>query len=187
MRFQVHIRECVNMEIESSIHTLWHRRYGHIGNTGLKKLVKYNMVEGIEKFQLIKIDFCEPCIKGKMSRKPFEIRTRSERISEIIHTDVCGPISPTSYNGEKYSVTFIDDYSNFTVIYPMKGRNEVYERLKQFVKFAQNRFNTKVMKFRSDNGREYISNDLMKFFQENGTVIEYTVPYTPQQNGKISK
>lgn len=30
---------------------------------------------------------------------------------EIIHTDVCGPMSVNSVDGSRYFVTFIDDYT----------------------------------------------------------------------------
>jgi hypothetical protein len=33
----------------------------------------------------------------------------------IIHTDVCGPIKPSSVDGKHYFVTFIDDFTHYTV------------------------------------------------------------------------
>lgn len=36
---------------------------------------------------------------------------------------------------------------------------------------------------RCDNGGEYISNELKHFCSVIGIVVDYTVPYTPEQNG----
>jgi hypothetical protein len=44
---------------------------------------------------------CIPCIQGKQSRKPFK-KNGAKRISEVlelVHSDVCGPMSNTSYGG----------------------------------------------------------------------------------------
>jgi len=41
--------ECLSMEIEAKRAKLWLKRYRHISYTNLKKLIKYNMVDGIEK------------------------------------------------------------------------------------------------------------------------------------------
>ncbi|KAF2883951.1 hypothetical protein ILUMI_22209 [Ignelater luminosus] len=38
-----------------------------------------------------------------------------------------------------------------------------------------------------DNGREYISNEFKNYCKNNGTFIDYTTPYTPEQNGKAGR
>ena len=54
-----------------------------------------------------------------MSRKPFESggEIRSTRKLQLVHGDVCGPISRESIGGKSYFVTFIDDYMRFCYIY----------------------------------------------------------------------
>ena len=37
------------------------------------------------------------------------------------------------------------------------------------------------------NGREYISSEFRDFCKENGTFIDYTITYTPEQNGKAER
>ncbi|EZA62315.1 Copia protein [Ooceraea biroi] len=44
-------------------------------------------------------------------------------------------------------------------------------------------FNTKLSRFRCDNGREYISHEIKDIFEESGIQFEFTIRYTPQQNG----
>lgn len=46
-------------------------------------------------------------------------RDRAKDILEIVHTDVCGPFQTTGFNGERYFVSFIDDYSKIARIYTM--------------------------------------------------------------------
>lgn len=73
------------------------------------------------------------CISGKMTRFPFGNRTKT--LLEIIHTDVCGPITPESYGGYKFFVTFIDDFSNFTVVYLIKKKSDVLEGFRYELSF----------------------------------------------------
>ena len=55
---------------------------------------------------------CKICIGNKNHNLPFSNnRTKAKNILEIIHTDVRDPFKTTGFNGEKYFVSFIDDYS----------------------------------------------------------------------------
>lgn len=131
--FKVLRSECLNIEIEDEKTKLWHKNYGHIGYMNLKKLIDYKMVDGIEKLKLNKVEFCESCISGKITRLPFQSRKGSNSIIEIIHSDVCGPINPISHDDNKYFVTFIDDYSNFVCVYIIKNKSEVFNCFKEYV------------------------------------------------------
>lgn len=44
-------------------------------------------------------------------------------------------------------------------------------------------FGVKILKLRSDNGGEYVSHDFQNFCKDEGIIMDYRVPYTPQQNG----
>ncbi|GJQ72168.1 form3 [Trypoxylus dichotomus] len=60
---------------------------------------------------------------GKMSRQPFKTRSKSSRLLEIMHTDICRTITPVRH----------------------------------------------------------------KLLENNGLIIDYTMPHTPQQNGKVDR
>ena len=55
--------------------------------------------------------------------------------------------------------------------------------MKKFYKMVQTQFESPIKRLRSDNGREYVNQNLSKFLQENGVVYELTCVDTPQQNG----
>ena len=63
------------------------------------------------------------CVKGKNTKKTFPSSERKAKgILEIIHSDVCGPMSSISLSGYVYYVSFIYDFSRKTWIYIMKTR-----------------------------------------------------------------
>lgn len=69
----------------------------------------------------------------------------------------------------------------------MKGKYEVYERVKEYIEEAESKWNTRVLKLRCDNGTEYTSEKMKTYCRKKGIKLDYTVPYTPQQNGKAER
>ena len=100
-----------------------------------------------------------------------------------MHSDVCGRIQVTSPSGNRYFFTLIDDHSRFTVIRLMKTKDEAATAIKEYVALMFNRFGRKPIALRMDNGQEYMSNDLEDFLRKKGIEHQFTVAYTPQQNG----
>lgn len=164
---------------------LWHRRYGHLNKTMLLNLSEKHIVDGLPSLENKDFGFCEPCVKGKMSKLPYPsvLYPKSRRPLELIHSDVCGPITPGTADGDKYFVTFIDDFTHFVTVYLIKCKSEVFKCFKQYKAAAEVQFNNKISLLRMDNGGEYTSNEFRTFCSTNGIKMEYTVPYNPQQNG----
>ena len=74
-----------------SANYLWHCRLGHIGVKRMKKLHKDGFLESLG---CESVDACEPCLLGKMTKTPFfGTMEQATDLLEIIHTDVCGPMS----------------------------------------------------------------------------------------------
>ena len=166
---------------------LWHRRYGHLSAKNLRNIISKGMVDGMEtNVKNPGNEFvCEACHEGKQTRKPFsnsEIR-RSKRVLELIHSDVCGPVPQVGIHGERYFVSFVDDFSRFTVVYPMITKVEVLDRFMEYEAFVTAKFGQCISRLRCDNGGEYVGREFKNFCKVKGIQIEWTVPYSPEQNG----
>lgn len=85
------------------------------------------------------------------------VNLRSSRPLELIHSDVCGPIRPVAWNGNRYFVSFIDDYTHFEAIYVVKQKSDVLDKFKEYEAMATVHFNA---------GGEYMSS--VKRFVVNG-------------------
>ena len=103
---------------ESSAY-LWHKRLGHVSKERLKRLVKNEILSNLN---FADLDICLDCIKGKQTKHTKKGATRSTQLLEIIHTDICGPFDVPSFGGEKYFITFIDDFSRYGFIYLLKEK-----------------------------------------------------------------
>ena len=73
------------------------------------------VVEGLPEMQSKHDGVCKGCVKGKNTKKTFpSSENKAKGILEIIHSDVCGPMSSSSLSGYAYYVSFIDDFSRKT-------------------------------------------------------------------------
>jgi transposase InsO family protein len=106
---------------------------------------------------------------------------------EMLHTDLFGPITYISIGGNKYGLVIIDDYSRFTWIFFLHDKSEIQEVLKKFLKRAQNEFDAKVKKIRSDNGSEFKNTQVEDYPDQEGIKHEFLAPYTQQQNGVVER
>lgn len=172
--------------LKSVSQDLWHFRLGHLNLFDMKRMINREMVDGIDKVSVNTDErFCEPCVMGKHTRLPFSKRgvIRTKRILELIHTDVCGPMSKPAHDGTEYFVTFTDDFSRASVIYCMKNRFELLEKFKDYVAMAEAQHGCKISKLRADNGGEYISHVFKDYCKSKGIQISYTAPRNAEMNG----
>jgi hypothetical protein len=66
------------------------------------------------------------CNFGKHTKLYFKLSNcNSNEPFVLVHSDVSGPAPIDSYNGYKYFIIFIDDYSKATGLYLMKNKSEV--------------------------------------------------------------
>ncbi len=164
---------------------LWHARFGHLNFASLLRLQKSDMVASLPPLEAPLKHVCEGCILGKMQRSSFpkDGSVRATRRLQLIHSDVCGPMQTPSFGNHLYFVTFIDDYSRHAWVYPLKAKSEVFLCFKQFLLMAENVSSCTVGTLRSDRGGEYMSKEFDAFLAGRGIKHQFTVPYTPQQNG----
>jgi hypothetical protein len=84
-----------------------------LGYDNLASLVKDDLVTGInvpaDDFKAAGTNVCEPCVKGKHARSPFSTSEtgKASRPLELVHMDVCGPVTPQSRGGANYLATFL--------------------------------------------------------------------------------
>ena len=95
---------------------LWNKRFAHLHYRALPIMSK--VVTGIPKLQANHEGVCKGCPQGKNVKSPFPSSdNKAKGILDIVHSDMCGPMTTTSLSRYVYYVSFIDDYSCKTWIY----------------------------------------------------------------------
>jgi transposase InsO family protein len=69
----------------------------------------------------------------------------------------------------------------------LQDKSETQGTLKRFLRRAQNEFELKVKKIRSDNGSEFKNLQVEEYLEEEGIKHEFSAPYTPQKNGVVER
>ena len=110
---------------------LWHARLGHVGYNRLKVMMKKSMLKGLPNLEIRDNIIYVGCQYGKAHELPYEeLNYRAEKPLELVHSNVFGPVKQSSISGNRYMITFIDDYSRYVWVNFMKEKSEA---LKKFI------------------------------------------------------
>ena len=98
---------------------LWHHRLGHLHHDMIKKLALNGSVTGLHLTTQNHTDLCSACQFGKMTRQSFpenHFRTYAAFPGDLIHGDICGPMSQPSKGGSLYFVLYQDDATGYRFV-----------------------------------------------------------------------
>ncbi|XP_075104928.1 uncharacterized protein LOC142179019 [Nicotiana tabacum] len=161
---------------------LWHVRLGHLPFSAMKHLYFLHCKSNSE-------FICDVCHKAKQTRNLFSISSiKSKNIFELIHVDIWEPYKSNTYNGFRYFLTVVDDYSIGTCTFLLSAKTNAFPMLKSFLPMVERQFNVKVRMIRSDNALE-----LGKATQEAAFLASEVIIYqlscvaTSQQNGIVER
>ncbi|KAF5467872.1 hypothetical protein F2P56_012083 [Juglans regia] len=166
--------------ITSPVQT-WHSRLGHPSESTIRHLTHDSLiyVSGSHKLHHV----CEFCQMAKSHKLPFpDSLHKSSHPLELIHSDVwTSPVM--SISGCKYYVLFIDDFSRFSWMFPLKQKSDVALCFIKFNCLVENLFSYKIKQLQTDNGGEYLSHAFKTFLDNHGILNRLTCPHTSEQNG----
>jgi hypothetical protein len=168
---------------------VWHCRLAHVNHNAIRHMAASQMVDGLA-LERSDHKFCEGCAYGKQHRAVFhweDPRQRSTAPGDLIHTDLCGPMSIPSIGGSRYFVLFKDDCSGFRVIECLKTKPETLASFQRFVGQLKRETGQSVKVVRSDRGTEYTNKAFTDYLAKEQIKQELTTPYTPEQNGSSER
>lgn len=161
----------------------WHERLGHQNSNYVRNFLKKNQVKFVnEEYE------CEACVYGKMHRLVFpRSESRAKECGDLVHADVWGPTRTESIGGSRFFLLLKDDFSCFRRVYFMEKKSEVYDHFMNFLHWAEKQSGRMIKILRSDGAGEFTGRKMKEFLDLNGIVHQRSVPYTPEQNGRIER
>ncbi|GJX42915.1 retrovirus-related pol polyprotein from transposon TNT 1-94 [Tanacetum coccineum] len=180
---------CLMAKATPSQAWLWHRRLSHLNFDTINLILKYDIVTGLPKLKFFKDHLCSSCKLGKAKRKSFKIKTTpsSKRRLQILHIDLCGPMRVESFNGKKYVLVIINDYSRYTWTHFLRSKDETPEVLIDFLKLVQRGLHAQVRIIQTDKGTEFLNKTLHAYFSQEGIEHQTSTARTLEQNGIIER
>ena len=86
---------------------------------------------------------------------PTKAYMSTTRVLELLHMDLFGQTTYKSLGGNLFFLVIVDDYSRYTWVFLLHNKTEVAACFKKFAKRAQNKFEVKLKKIKSDNDKEF--------------------------------
>lgn len=71
--------------------------------------------------------------------------------------DMWGPYKTATFDGNKYILTIVYDYTKMTWIFLLKLKSDVCVALQQFLMYVSTQFNKIIKIIRTDNGIEFVN------------------------------
>ncbi|KAL0556695.1 hypothetical protein IC582_005210 [Cucumis melo] len=170
----------LNFHAKQKNSSLWHFRLGHLAP---KILILILSRIGLSMSSSLSTCNCTSCLKAKMKNLPFPMSLSTSLTPlALVHSDVWGPSPIISSHGSQFYVSFIDNFSKFTWLFPIAYKSDVPSIVQEFVPFIENQLSQKMKVFRFDGGGEFCNNSLQSFFEIKGISHQKSCPYTPKQN-----
>nr|GEU65901.1 retrovirus-related Pol polyprotein from transposon TNT 1-94 [Tanacetum cinerariifolium] len=169
--------------------TLWHRRLGHINMRLIQSLASKELIRNLPKLNFDQ-HFCDACKIGKQAHASHKAKNivSTTACLELLHMNLFGPSVVRSYEGNRYTLVIVDDYSRYTWTRFLKDKTEAFDQFEIFSKKIQNQLGFTIVSIRTDHGRE-LDNEVQfgEFCNANGIRHNFSAPRTPQSNGVVER
>ena len=121
---------------------------------------------------------CGTCCSTKTAKTlvPKQNENKASKAEKRVFTDAAGKKTPSSVDGLRDFVTFIDDFSSPACVKFMRQTNQAL----QFKEYLAEKDTLRIL--RSENGTKYTNKCFNHFCTNNKINREYSVRETPEQN-----
>ncbi|XP_066341168.1 uncharacterized protein [Miscanthus floridulus] len=108
---------------------------------------------------------CDSYLAGKQRRLPFPkvAKYHAKEALELIHSDLCGPITPTTNGGRRYFLLLVDYCSHYMWLQLLTSKDEAATTIKKFKTHAEAESGKKLCVLRTDSGGEFTSVEFVAY------------------------
>jgi transposase InsO family protein len=123
---------------------------------------------------------CDACLAGKqrLASFPQVAKFRATERLELVHADLCGPITPPTPGGKRYFLLMVDDFSRFMWLVLLTTKDKAEAALPRVKASAEVQSGCTLLTLRTDRGGEFTSRSFEEFCANNGVQRHLTAPYS---------
>jgi ligand-binding SRPBCC domain-containing protein len=165
----------------------WHERIRHVNMAALQKLAREELVHGLPEIGQVGQLF-KTCQAGKQRRTSFLVKVeyQAERRIDLVHGDLCGPISPATSRGNKY-LLHVDDLSRYMWVAMIHFKDHAAAAIKDIQARAEGESGLKLKALHTDRGGEFNVTEFTDYCVAEDMHHQHTMSYSPQQNGVVER
>ena len=144
----------------------WHERFGHLHFEALKRLSAKEMVRGLPCLDHVE-QLCDVCVLTKQRRLPFPQQSsfRAKERLELVHGDLCGPVTPATLGGRRYFLLLVDDLSRYMWVMVLGSKGEAANAIRRAQVAAEAECGRKLRVLRTDNGGEFTADEFTSYWR----------------------
>jgi transposase InsO family protein len=159
----------------------WHERFGHLNFDALRRLSKEEMARGMPVVNHVE-QVCDTCVTTKQRRRSFPAAAayRAQNQLELVHGDLCGPVTPATPAGNRYILLLVDDATRFMWAVLLPSKDAAAEAIKKIKAAAEVESGRKLKVLRTDNGGEFTVAEFAAYCADEGIKRHFSAPYSPQ-------
>ena len=109
--------------------------------------------------------------------------SRAKHVLNLVHSDL-DEMSSSSIDGYTYTATYLNDHSQYGMMFLLKNKSEQFRAFKAYKAWAERRTDRQLKCIRTDRGGEFLSNEQKGFMEESRIEHQTSMPDSPQQNGR---
>ena len=165
---------------------LWYKQYGHIGVQSLRYILGESFSANAS------LPLYPTCVLGKQHQKIIQTPALSvSRPFELVHSDVCGPISIPAFSGQRYFVVYDDDFPRQVWVYFVRSKESIEMTLdfQEFLAQMEKAYPPcPIVRFRCNDRRgEYYNRLFRGILRVSGILFEPAPSYTQHKNVKSDR
>jgi hypothetical protein len=133
--------------------------------------------------------FCDVCVLMKQRRIPFPQQSsfRAKERLELVHEDLCGPVTLATPGGRCYFLLLIVDLSRYMWVVVLGSKEEATDAIRGTQAAAEAECSPKLRVLRTDNSGEFTTVEFPSYYTDEGVQHHYSTSYSPQQNDVVER
>jgi transposase InsO family protein len=130
---------------------------------------------------------CDTCVTTKQRRCSFPVAAayRAQNQLELVHGDLCSPVTPATPAGNRYILLLVDDATRFMWAVLLPSKDAAAEAIKKVKVAAEVESRRKLKVLRTDNGGEFTAAECTAYCANECIKRHFSAPYSPQQNSVV--
>ena len=102
--------------------------------------------------------FCDVCVLTKHKRLPFpqQASFQAKEQVELMHGDLCGPVSPATPGGRRYLLLLIDDFSRYMWVMVLGSKGEAADTIRRAQTVSEVECGRKLRVLCTNNGGKFM-------------------------------
>lgn len=161
---------------------IWHHRLGHPDIPSPRRTLRAGAVAVNRPTAIQAGDFCVGCVRGKQNQANLSNEQLSNLFGgEVVHSDLCGPMSVESFFGCRYFISFINEASGFMKGRPVAQKIDTLLEFKRYVVWVERKYGCIIKRVHKDNEGECVA--FRNYLNEGKIEHSTSPPYSKNQNG----